>query len=348
MTEEPSREPAPPAGARRLLDQQEDLEAVAARLARASVLGVDVEAGIPPRERQSRFALLQIAIPGESYAIDPLRLPDLSPLAPTFASESILKVFHGIALDRDMLEGAGLTLRYVADLSEVARSAYGKGEASLAAFARRAFGVGMDKSLQRSAWLHRPLELPLLAYAWRDAELTLALYYWSARHLPELLELHTSLSPRPEVPGTLPKWLQVVLSGSRQPVLDLLADDALDLDRDADLIIESVHKALALVRSPHLRGRLLRAVGDLELYELTPALLDLLHSRSANERSAAARALATMGEASAEDAIRALLDDATEEVRQAASAALDLLPERIPLDLAVGDSMNLEHALDTY
>ena len=65
-------------------------------------------------------------------------------------------MFHGITLDRDMLEGAGLTLRMVTDLGDLARSAYGKGEASLAALSRRAFGIGMDKSLQRSDWLHRP------------------------------------------------------------------------------------------------------------------------------------------------------------------------------------------------
>ena len=143
MTEESFRESAPLPGVRHLIDKPEELIEVAKVLAKASVMGIDVEAGIPPRERQSRFALLQIAIPGETYAIDPLRIRDLTALAPILASERIVKVFHGIALDRDMLESSGLELRYVADLSEVARSAYGKGEASLAAFTRRAFGIGM-------------------------------------------------------------------------------------------------------------------------------------------------------------------------------------------------------------
>jgi hypothetical protein len=239
-----------------------------------------------------------------------------------------------------MLEGAGLELRFVADLSEVARSAYGKGEASLAAFTRRAFGVGMDKSLQRSEWLHRPIALPLLAYAWRDAELTLGLYYWCARHLPDLLALHTTMSAKPVIPDSLPPWVQTLIGGSRQSLPDLLALDGLDVERDTDRILETIRDAFARVTAPYLRGRLIRAVGDLELFEMAPDLVNLLRSRSANERAAAARALATMGEASAEVDITLLLDDPTDEVRQAAEQALRLLPERILGEPASSDELN--------
>jgi hypothetical protein len=315
-----------------LVDQPEDLIEVAEILAVAPVLGIDVEAGIPPRERQSKFALLQIAITGATYAIDPLRLRDLTPLTPVMSTESVLKVFHGIALDRDMLERAGLNLRYVTDLSDVARSAFGKGEASLAAFARRAFGVGIDKSLQRSDWLHRPLDLPSLAYAWRDAELTLGLYYWSQRHLPDLLALHTSVNARPVIPEHLAPWVQAVLNGSRQPAFDLLAVHGLDIDRDAEQIVRQTTEGLAATRIPLLRCRLLRAIGDLELFELVPVLRELLHARASVERATAARSLAAMGEVSAEGDIRALLNDPTEEVRQAAEQALQLLPQRVLAD----------------
>jgi hypothetical protein len=328
MTEDAMREPAPAAGRRRLVDRPEDLEAVVTLLERAPVIGIDVEAGIPPREKQSRFALLQVAIPGETFAIDPLRIRDLSRLSHVLRSTDVVKVFHGIALDRDMLEAAGLELRTVADLSEVARSAFGKGEASLAAFTRRAFGVGMDKSLQRSDWLHRPIALPLLAYAWRDAELTLGLYFWCERHLPDLLALHSTLLPRPEIPTTLPGWVRAVLGGSRQPVHELLAQDELTLENNTEQVVEGARQGLATMRSPYLRGRLLRAIGDLELFEMTPELITLLRSPSANERAAAARALSTMGELSAEPFIQALLDDPTDEVRQAAELALRVLPER--------------------
>jgi hypothetical protein len=245
-----------------------------------------------------------------------------------FGSERVLKVFHGIALDRDMLESAGLPPRYVVDLSEVSRSAYGKGEASLAALSRRAFGIGMDKSLQRSDWLHRPISLPMLAYAWRDAELTLALYHWAVANEPDLVALHTSLAARPEIPENAPSWLKLVLNGSRQPLHDLLASAGLDIDRDSGRIVDETRTMLETVQEPFLRGRVIRAAGDLELFELLPELTRSLSAPAANERAAAARALAMLGEREVEPALQALLNDPTEEVRHAAEWALKVLPER--------------------
>jgi hypothetical protein len=267
-------------------------------------------------------------MPGHTYAIDPLRIRDLSALAGVFGSERVLKVFHGIALDRDMLESAGLPPRYIVDLSEVSRSAYGKGEASLAALSRRAFGIGMDKSLQRSDWLHRPISLPMLAYAWRDAELTLALYHWAVANEPDLVALHTSLAARPEIPENTPSWLRLVLNGSRQPLHDLLASAGLDIDRDSERIVDETRTMLETVQEPFLRGRVIRAAGDLELFELLPELTRSLSAPAANERAAAARALAMLGEREVEPALQALLNDPTEEVRHAAEWALRVLPER--------------------
>lgn len=328
MADEPRRYPPPPVGRRILIDRPDQIAAAVARLLGEQVIGVDVEAGIPPRERHSRFALLQVAVPGDTYAIDPLRLRDLSAFAPVFASEQILKVFHGIALDRDMLEGAGLAVRYVADLSDLARSAFGRGEASLAALSRRAFGIGMDKSFQRSDWLHRPLALPLLAYAWRDAELTLGLYHWAAVEHPELLALHTSLQSRLIPPAGYPRWVTTILEGSRQSAFDLLAQDGLDIDQDSEAVAATVRGALGVIRDPAFRVRLFRAAAELDLYEVADELLASLSAPSAHERSSAARSLASLGELDAEPAIRALLEDPTEEVRQAAEQALRTLPER--------------------
>jgi len=212
----------------------------------------------------------------------------------------------------------------------LARSAYGKGEASLAALARRAFGIGMDKSLQRSDWLHRPLSLPLLAYAWRDAELTLGLYHWAREQHPTLIRLHTALEPRPIIPEHLPPWLRTVLGGSRQPVADLLALEGLEVERDTTTVLEAMESALLTVSDPRLRARLFRVAGELDLYELVPALLTALGAEPANERAAAAKALATLGEQSTEPAIRALLADETAEVRESAAQALEILPQRIP------------------
>ncbi|HWE64354.1 MAG TPA: HEAT repeat domain-containing protein, partial [Chloroflexota bacterium] len=191
------------------------------------------------------------------------------------------------------------------------------------------------KSLQRSDWLHRPLALPLLAYAWRDAELTLALYHWAALEHPALLALHTSLYPRLTVPSGLPHWITLILEGSRQSAFDVLDQDDLDVDRDSDTVVSTMRQALELVNDPALRVRLFRVAAELDLFELVDELAASLKAPSANERAAAARALAALGELRAEPAIRGLLEDPTEEVRLAAAQALQTLPVRA-LELATG------------
>ena len=227
-----------------------------------------------------------------------------------------------------MLESAGLGLRHVSDLSEVARSAYGKGEASLMALTRRAFGIGMDKSFQRGAWLHRPLTLPLLNYAYRDAELTLGLYHWLLEHEPELLSVHTTLSPRTELPEDLPSWLHSVVTGSRTPAYELLSQADIDMERDLADVLQAIRRALRQIRDPFLRTRVYRAIGDLQLYEMEPELTDAARSRAAHERAAALRALSAVGDVNTAVIISDALDDATLEVREAAASALQALRER--------------------
>ena len=61
---------------------------------------------------------------------------------------------------------------------------------SLAGMLQRAFGYRLDKSLQRTDWLRRPLPPAMVAYAARDAEVTLALYYWLDTHYHTILKMH--------------------------------------------------------------------------------------------------------------------------------------------------------------
>ena len=62
----------------------------------------------------------------------------------------------------------------------------------MAALSRRIFGLSLDKSVRRTDWMHRPLNPALLAYAYRDAELTLLIYRWFQEHYPEAVALITS------------------------------------------------------------------------------------------------------------------------------------------------------------
>jgi len=325
---------APPPGQRTLVESPTALAIVAERLAGADTIGVDLETGTPPREGRHRFALLQLAVAGQAWAIDPLRLPDLSALAPVFANPDVIKAFVAVGGDAPFLEAAGLSLRGVCDVAEVGRSAFGRRGEGLQSLVERAFGVVMDKSLQRSDWLRRPLTTPLLAYAYRDAELTLALYRWFREGEPVLTRLHTTLLARPELPTDLPDWLRAVLEGRRGGDRRLPADKIVeemgrDPVADAPTFLAGCQDALTTMTDVRSRVRLLDAIGELDLFELAPALVAELRTPSASLRFSAARALGRLADPETIEALTAARrDDAVQDVREAADRALRAIAEQ--------------------
>ena len=329
---------APPPGRRALVDAPAALAGVAARLATAEAIGVDLETGVQPRQGGNKFALLQLATDDESWAIDPLRLPDLGPLAPIFANPAVLKVFVAVSGDAPFLEAAGLPLRGVCDVAEVGRSAFGRRGEGLQNLVERAFGVVMDKSLQRSEWLRRPLTAPLLAYAYRDAELTLALYRWFQETQPVLVRLHTTLLARPDLPSDLPDWLRAILEGRRSgarrmPAGEVVEAAGMDPLEDAPALLAGCEAALRVITDVRPRVRLLDAAGELDLFELAPALLAELSMPSATLRFAAARALGRLADAGSVPVLQQLaVADPVEDVRDAASRALRAIEEQAAQD----------------
>jgi len=113
--------------------------------------------------------LIQFSIPGVDYLLDPLALPDLSCLAPLFASPTIEKVFHAgeydiICLKRDF----GFTFDHLFDTMIAARI-LGRSAVGLAAMLEEQFGLKLDKKYQRANWGLRPLPAEMLAYARLDS-----------------------------------------------------------------------------------------------------------------------------------------------------------------------------------
>lgn len=332
MTEQRDRYLLPPPGQRRLIDTTERLRAVLPDLESADALGVDTETEVPARERHPRLALIQIATDHLAVAIDPLRLAaeDLALLQVVMGNENIIKVFVGAAQDCAMLLSVGLTLRGVCDISDASRSAFGKGTAGLQAMAERAFGVVIDKSLQRSPWLRRPLTPPLLAYAYRDAEVTLAVYRWFLAGYRDIVAMHIRPEAQVTLPSTLPAWLLDVLQGrrvensrDRLDVWAILELHSLSAEQDAAALIAACRQALALITDPHIRARLITTVATLDLYEMLDDLAPALHSLSALERGAAARAFGQLGTADDVERLQALAAaDSVTEVQTAAARSI--------------------------
>lgn len=281
-----------------------------------------------PGDPPHRLALLQLAMssrPGRAFIVDPLRLPDLSPLEAPLTNPRILKLFHGIDADARVLATRGLAAHHTLDLEAVSRSIFGQRESGLQAMLLRACGVRLDKSLQRSDWSRRPLTPAMLAYAARDAEMTLVLYTWLTTHYPWAIAAHEVAAdhPGPRVAA----WIRPFLDGARPQRTEWAVASA-GLDGNRAVQEGALRAALAEVHRPPQRARVIRMISDLELGNLAPEVRELLNSPAADERATAARTLGRLRDHAAEPALRPLLDDPVQDVREAAQMALDHLANR--------------------
>jgi hypothetical protein len=312
------------------VERPDDLARLAAALGTCETLAIDVEfvqarGRTGPEQPAHTLALLQLmGAPGPVRAVvlDALRLADLSALAAPFEDERILKLFHGIGADAQVLAGRGLSARRTLDLEAVSRTVFGSRESSLQAMLQRACGVRLDKSLQRSDWTRRPLTPAMLAYAARDAHMTLVLYTWLTQHYPWAVALHEAADLQP--PPAVAPWIAPFLQGGRlargewAPVEAALAEQR--EERTADL-----RQALAALRAPALLTRLLRLIGDLAVAPLAPDVAPLLASPASEVRAAAARCTGRLHAPAAAPALRGLLEDPVQDVREAAQFALAAL-----------------------
>jgi hypothetical protein len=184
----------------------------------------------------------------------------------------------------------------------------------------RAFNIRLDKSLQRTDWTRRPLPSAMIAYAARDAEMTLALYFWLNTYFPWALLLHNSDNLRAEVAS----WIEPFLRGTSPLPSDVVVAQAIQQGsiRDREQLVSDCRAALSKLVHPMLRSRLLRLITDLALTGLVPDIEVLLQSPAADERAAAIRALGRLDGESGKELIRPLLQDPVQDVRKAAETAL--------------------------
>ncbi len=122
-----------------------------------------------------RLSLLQMATPAGVWLIDPLALPDLTPLAPVFAAEAPLLVVH--AGDNDLAHlkrRYGFAFRSVFDTSIAARF-LGVKALGLDTLLATWLAVTLPPSRQRDDWSARPLSPAQLDYAAADVRHLFAL-----------------------------------------------------------------------------------------------------------------------------------------------------------------------------
>ena len=317
----------PVAFQRELIVDDRELSAVVARLSPDSAIGVDLEmaqrverkpGGI--QEWKQVLALIQIASHEYSVVIDPVRCRDLTPLKPLLAGKT-RKVFLGGGQDAALLEKAGIPARNIVDVGEVALAIFGRRQDGMAALAERIFGISLDKSVRRADWLARPLNPVLLAYAHRDAELTLLIYDWFRLNYPEVSALHEREILDPVLPAVTPAWLKDAFDRAAADAVAVVMEHDLDPARDSGPLAEDVRAALKESCAPRQMSRLLRIAGELGLRDVLPDVLPLVDSPSSVIRGAAARAIGQLADRQTGGPIlKQLKADPIDDVKKAAEA----------------------------
>jgi ribonuclease D len=146
----------------------EELLALAARLRRVRVMGLDTESD-SLHSFPEKVCLVQVALEdGTVFVVDPLVLRNLSPLAPVLADPGIVKVLHGASYDLSSLKrDFGFAFAPVFD-TMIAGQFLGLQELGLASLLARFFGIATGPSRQKDDWGKRPLSLEQEHYAAQD------------------------------------------------------------------------------------------------------------------------------------------------------------------------------------
>jgi ribonuclease D len=167
----PAPAPTPPA---LLVETPDDLERLASRLASEPRIALDTEANSLHAFRE-RVCVVQLSVPGLDAIVDPLLVPDLSPLRALVDRDGLEVVMHGGDYDVTMLTREHrFEFRRVFD-TMIAATLLGDERVGLAALVEGSHGVALSKRFQTADWARRPLSPPMLEYLRNDTRFLLDL-----------------------------------------------------------------------------------------------------------------------------------------------------------------------------
>lgn len=161
-----------------LIETAEELQRLCDRLASVTMLAVDTEADSLYHYRE-KVCLIQMAADGITAVVDPLKVGDMTPLAPLFADDRIVKVLHGADYDvRSLYRDFGIRINNLFD-TELAGRFLGFAHTGLDAVLNRCLSVQVNKKFQKKDWSRRPLPAEMVEYAAEDVNYLIPL----ANHL---------------------------------------------------------------------------------------------------------------------------------------------------------------------
>lgn len=158
---------APPNGLPQIVTTTTALDGLVERLSAAPRIALDTEAASFHRY-VDRVYLLQFSTDRETALVDPLEIPDLTPIGPLLASPELECILHDADYDLRILHrDYGFTARNIWD-TRVAAQLAGEPAFGLGALLEKHFGIRLSKQFQRADWSSRPLTDAMIAYAAAD------------------------------------------------------------------------------------------------------------------------------------------------------------------------------------
>lgn len=168
------------------INTPEQLVQLCARLRDCREIALDTEF-VRERTYYAQFCLLQLATDDLLACVDPLAIPDLSPLLAILYDSAIVKVMHAGRQDLELFfDIRGEVPQTVYD-TQIAATLLGLGDqigyASLVALFS---GDVLDKSHSRTDWSRRPLNEAQIKYALDDVRYLLPIYRQQQQQLVDL------------------------------------------------------------------------------------------------------------------------------------------------------------------
>ncbi len=151
-----------------LIDTPKALENAIAQLSVASSIAFDLEFDSNMRRYGVTLGLIQIAVPGKCFLIDPLAGLDLNPVWDVLQNPRILKGVHSPGEDLRLLHSLGCFPSSLWD-TEISARLLNYERTSVSAMLEEKLGVVLSGGQQRSNWLARPLTAAQQVYAAADA-----------------------------------------------------------------------------------------------------------------------------------------------------------------------------------
>jgi ribonuclease D len=150
------------------------LAELAAELESCDHVGLDTEF-LRERTYRAELCLVQLSSRSDAWCVDPLALPDLTPLARMLTTPGITKVMHASRQDVEVLFPIAGLVRPVFDTQIAAALTGLPAQIGYGELVRRLLGKELAKSHTRTDWSRRPLSPEQIEYALDDVRYLLPL-----------------------------------------------------------------------------------------------------------------------------------------------------------------------------